>query len=78
MICIMYESCLMLAVAESTKRYTVMIATSLATASIEETDNEKGMFIEHVFCHLTHACRFAMPYSTTHMEDRFRECWQDV
>lgn len=44
MVCILYESCLLLAVAESPYRYNVVIAAPLATATIEETDNSKGMF----------------------------------
>lgn len=43
MISILYESCLVFAVPDSSGRYKVVIAASLATSSIEESDNGKGM-----------------------------------
>ena len=45
MICILYESCLLLALPDrSSSKYTVVVGTSLASTSIEESDNGKGMF----------------------------------
>ncbi|KAI5254041.1 hypothetical protein E4T42_02522 [Aureobasidium subglaciale] len=44
MICTLYESCLLLALADrSSSKYKVVVAISLASASIEESDNGKGL-----------------------------------
>ncbi|KAI4803463.1 hypothetical protein E4T45_11094, partial [Aureobasidium sp. EXF-8846] len=44
MICILYESCLLLALPDrSSSRYKVVVGTSLASTSIEESDNGKGL-----------------------------------
>lgn len=43
MICVLYDSFLMLAITEDVNRYNVLIAAPLVTASLEETDNGKGM-----------------------------------
>ncbi|KAG9863830.1 hypothetical protein KCU63_g5182, partial [Aureobasidium melanogenum] len=43
MICILYESCLLLALPDrSSSKYKVVVGTSLASTSIEESDNGKG------------------------------------
>lgn len=54
MVCAMYESCLIIATAENMGKYNVMIAASLATASIEDTDNGKGMENSHTTTVITH------------------------
>ncbi|KAI4722642.1 hypothetical protein E4T48_01118 [Aureobasidium sp. EXF-10727] len=44
MICILYESCLLLALPDrSSSKYKVVVGTSLASTSIEESDNGKGL-----------------------------------
>lgn len=43
MICILYESSLLLATADGSSQYNVMMVVPLATATIEEPDNGKGM-----------------------------------
>jgi hypothetical protein len=44
MICVLYESCLLLALPDrSSSKYKVVVGTSLASTSIEESDNGKGM-----------------------------------
>ncbi|KAI4794339.1 hypothetical protein E4T45_12400, partial [Aureobasidium sp. EXF-8846] len=44
MICVLYESCLLLALPDrSSSRYKVVVGTSLASTSIEESDNGKGL-----------------------------------
>lgn len=50
MVCIMYESCLVIAEAETGSRYNVMVMASLATACIEETDNDKGLLMSRNLC----------------------------
>lgn len=49
MISILYDSCLMFALPDSLGRYKVLIAASLATSNIEETDNGKGMRMAKCF-----------------------------
>ncbi|KAG9994649.1 hypothetical protein KCU80_g24636, partial [Aureobasidium melanogenum] len=44
MICILYESCLLLALPDrSSSKYKVVVGTSLASTTIEESDNGKGL-----------------------------------
>ncbi|THZ16224.1 hypothetical protein D6C91_06450 [Aureobasidium pullulans] len=44
MICVLYESCLLLALADrNSSKYKVVVGTSLASTSIEESDNGKGL-----------------------------------
>jgi len=69
MVCMMYESCLMLANAESMGRYNVMVSACLATASIEETDNGKGERTQAVrTTRSTDSVRSSMPHSALYLE----------
>ncbi|KAG9935227.1 hypothetical protein KCU98_g19986, partial [Aureobasidium melanogenum] len=44
MVCILYESCLLLALPDrSSSKYKVVVGTSLASTSVEESDNGKGL-----------------------------------
>jgi len=43
MISILYDSCLIFALPDGSGKYKVLVAASLATSSIEEADNGKGM-----------------------------------
>jgi hypothetical protein len=79
MICILYESCLLLALPDrSSSKYKVVVGTSLASTSIEESDNGKGMLSTTYIERITDLFRPPMPHRTIYLEDRFWKCWQDV
>jgi len=76
MICILYESCLLLALPDrSSSKYKVVVGTSLASTSIEESDNGKGMSHATYNEQVTDFFRFSMPHSTLYLENRVRKCW---
>lgn len=79
MICILYESCLLLALPDrSSSKYKVVVGTSLASTNIEESDNGKGMLYTTYGERVTDFFRPPMPHCTIHLEDRVRKRWQDV
>lgn len=71
MICILYESCLLLALPDrSSARYKVVVGTSLASTSIEESDNGKGMLLDVSDERLANFSRSPMPHSAIYLESR--------
>lgn len=71
MICILYESCLLLALPDrSSAKYKVVVGTSLASTSIEESDNGKGTLLKTSDEGVADFSRPPMPHGAIHLETR--------